>query len=107
MNSESGLSTQTIDNVSINVCEGEFVSIVGPSGCGKTSFLNVAAGLLKPSAGTVKINGKLVVGPGQDRTVVFQRPSLFPWKSVARNIAYGLELRGIKKKMALEQAGRT
>jgi NitT/TauT family transport system ATP-binding protein len=103
-NSESGLSTQTIDDVSISVCEGEFVSIVGPSGCGKTSFLNVVAGLLKPSAGTVKINGKLVVGPGQDRTVVFQRPSLFPWKNVARNIAYGLELRGIKKKTALAQA---
>ena len=103
-NSESGQSIQTIDSVSLDIREGEFVSIVGPSGCGKTSFLNIVAGLLGPSGGSIAIDGKPITGPGQDRTVVFQKPSLFPWKSVARNITYGLELKGIKRREALERA---
>jgi NitT/TauT family transport system ATP-binding protein len=61
----------------------------------------VVAGLQKPTAGSVNIDGRTITGPGQDRTVVFQRPSLFPWKSVAQNIIYGLELKGVKRKTAL------
>jgi NitT/TauT family transport system ATP-binding protein len=95
---------RAIDDVSIEIKEGEFVSIVGPSGCGKTTFLNVVAGLQKANSGAVSINGRSITGPGQDRTVVFQKPSLFPWKSVARNIIYGLELKGIKRKAALDLA---
>jgi NitT/TauT family transport system ATP-binding protein len=105
-NSDSGQSIQTIDNVSINIHEGEFVSIVGPSGCGKTSFLNVVAGLIKPSAGGLTIDGKPITGPGQDRTVVFQKPSLFPWRTVLRNIIYGLELKGVKRNEAFNRADR-
>jgi NitT/TauT family transport system ATP-binding protein len=104
INSDSGQSIQTIDDVSIDIHEGEFVSIVGPSGCGKTSFLNVVAGLIKPSSGSLTIDDKPITGPGQDRTVVFQKPSLFPWRSVIRNIIYGLEIKGIKKAEALSRA---
>jgi NitT/TauT family transport system ATP-binding protein len=105
-NSDSGQSIQTIDKVSLVIQEGEFVTMVGPSGCGKTSFLNVVAGLIKPSAGALAIDGKPITGPGQDRTVVFQRPSLFPWRTVLRNITYGLELKGIKKTEAVSRAER-
>jgi NitT/TauT family transport system ATP-binding protein len=103
-NSDTGESIRTIDKVSLNIETGAFVSIVGPSGCGKTTFLNVVAGLQKPSAGNISIDGKSISGPGQDRTVVFQRPSLFPWKTVLRNVTYGLELRGVKKKTARNMA---
>jgi NitT/TauT family transport system ATP-binding protein len=104
VNPESSQLFKTIDGVSIDLKEGEFISIVGPSGCGKTTFLNVVAGLQKPTSGSVRVNGRNITGPGQDRTVVFQKPSLFPWKSVVRNITYGLELKGIKRKTALDLA---
>jgi len=104
VNPESDEMFRAIDDVSFDIEEGAFVSIVGPSGCGKTSFLNAVAGLLKQSSGSIFINGKPVTGPGQDRTVVFQKPSLFPWRSVTRNITYGLELKGMKKKEATKHA---
>ncbi len=81
---------------SLSVEPGEFISIVGPSGCGKTTFLNVVAGLVKPSAGEVLINGRAVTGPGPERNVVFQEYGLLPWRTVEDNIRFGLELRGEK-----------
>ncbi|HEY7697662.1 MAG TPA: ABC transporter ATP-binding protein, partial [Vicinamibacteria bacterium] len=74
------------------VKEGEFVAIVGPSGCGKTSLLNVVAGLLPFQEGTVAIDGRAVEGPGVDRAVVFQHPSLLPWRTVSGNVRYGMEM---------------
>jgi NitT/TauT family transport system ATP-binding protein len=79
-------------DVSLSVADGEFMAIVGPSGCGKTSLLNIVAGLLPYEQGTVAIDGKQVKGPGPDRAVVFQHSSLLPWRTIAGNIRYGMEL---------------
>lgn len=79
--------------IDLAVAAGERVAIVGPSGCGKSSFLAAVDGLVKPTAGTIEVDGKVVSAPGRDRAMVFQQDSLFPWRTVLRNIAYGLELR--------------
>ncbi len=88
---------RAIDHVDLDVASGEFVCIVGASGCGKSTLLNIVGGLDSLSSGTVEIDGDPVVGPGPDRGMVFQAYSLFPWKSVADNIAFGLELAGVDK----------
>jgi ABC-type nitrate/sulfonate/bicarbonate transport system ATPase subunit len=80
-----------LEQVDMHVDVGELVSIVGVSGCGKSTLLNIVGGLETATAGQVYIHGDLVVGPGPDRGMVFQRYSLFPWKSVTQNIAFGLE----------------
>ena len=79
-------------DVSLSVNEGEFLAIVGPSGCGKTSLLNIVAGLLPYQDGTVAIDGKKISGPGTDRAVVFQHSSLLPWRNIAGNVRYGMEM---------------
>ena len=81
-----------LSDVSLSVEEGEFLAIVGPSGCGKTSLMNIIAGLLPYEEGTVSIDGRRVHGPGTDRAVVFQHSSLLPWRSVAGNVRYGMEM---------------
>lgn len=83
-----------LDNVNLSIEEGEFVTIVGPSGCGKTTFINIADGLLKPTGGKILLEGKEVNGPGRDRAMVFQDPCLMPWRTVFKNVVYGLECRG-------------
>src|SRR6186713_2893219 len=79
-------------DVSISVQDGEFVAVVGPSGCGKTSLMNIVAGLLAYDEGSVSIDGKKVNGPGVDRAVVFQHSSLLPWRTIAGNVRYGMEM---------------
>ena len=81
-----------LSDVSFSVGAGEFMAIVGPSGCGKTSMLNVIAGLLPYEEGEVLIDGKKVAGPGIDLAVVFQHASLLPWRTIAGNVRYGMEL---------------
>jgi NitT/TauT family transport system ATP-binding protein len=81
-----------LSDVSLSVADGEFMAIVGPSGCGKTSLLNIVAGLLPYEEGRVAIDGKQVRGPGIDRSVVFQHSSLLPWRTIAGNVRYGMEL---------------
>src|SRR5499427_2109908 len=81
-----------LSDVSFSVVDGEFMAIVGPSGCGKTSMLNIVAGLLPYEEGDVIIDGKRVEGPGIDRAVVFQHASLLPWRTIAGNVRYGMEL---------------
>ena len=81
-----------LSDVSFSVEDGEFMAIVGPSGCGKTSMLNIIAGLLHYEEGSVAIDGKRVDGPGIDRAVVFQHASLLPWRTIAGNVRYGMEL---------------
>ena len=84
-----------LDNINLQVDDGEFVTIVGPSGCGKTTFINLADGLLKPTAGQILIDGKPVTGPGTDRGMVFQDSCLMPWRTVLKNVIFGLECQGL------------
>jgi NitT/TauT family transport system ATP-binding protein len=94
-----------IDRASLDVHEGEFVSIVGPSGCGKTTLLNAVDGLLPISGGELTLNGRPITRPGQDRAMVFQQASLLPWRTVLGNVVYGLELqRRVARDEALRRA---
>jgi NitT/TauT family transport system ATP-binding protein len=90
-----GQATEAVDDVSIAVRPGEFVSIVGPSGCGKSTLLNAVAGFRAPTRGRVRVDGEAVRGPGADRGMVFQQYSLFPWKTVRQNVEFGLKMKGI------------
>ncbi|HWB47075.1 MAG TPA: ABC transporter ATP-binding protein [Hyphomicrobiaceae bacterium] len=84
---------QVVDDVSYVIHDREFVSVIGPSGCGKTTMMNIVAGFMKPSTGTVRLDGKAIAEPGPDRGVIFQEYGVFPWLSVKDNIAFGLNLR--------------
>lgn len=86
-----------LEGVDLEVKEGEFLTVVGPSGCGKTTLLNILAGLIQPTRGAVLLDGRAVTGPGPDRGVVFQEFAVMPWRTVERNIAHGLEIRGVSK----------
>lgn len=87
---------EVLRDVSFDVQSGQFVSIVGPSGCGKSTLLRIIDGLAPANAGQVSVGGKPVDGPGPDRAFVFQADSLMPWRTVERNVGYGLELRGAR-----------
>ncbi|MDP1792736.1 MAG: ABC transporter ATP-binding protein [Acidimicrobiales bacterium] len=84
--------TQALANVDLHVADGELVCLLGASGCGKSTLLSIIGGLDEASSGEVRIDGDLVVGPGADRGMVFQAYSLYPWMTVAQNIAFGLQL---------------
>jgi len=81
--------------ITASIAEGEFVCLLGPSGCGKSTLLKIVAGLIRPSSGTITIDGRTVTGPGPDRAVVFQDYALFPWMTVADNVEFGLAARGV------------
>jgi NitT/TauT family transport system ATP-binding protein len=81
---------RVLDDIDLDVREGEFVCILGPSGCGKSTLLNIVAGFLAPTAGTVKIDGEEVRGPDKRRIFVFQERGVFPWLTVEGNIGFGL-----------------
>lgn len=89
----NGRRVEAIDNLSLLVQDEQFVALVGPSGCGKTTFLKIAAGLLEPTSGEVLLGDKKIVGPGQDRGMIFQSFTLFPWLTVRENIGFGATLR--------------
>lgn len=89
-----GRSHAVLAGVSLVVERGSFTVILGESGCGKSTLLNLLAGLVMPTSGQIQANGKLVVGPSPDRSILFQQPSLLPWLTVAENIAFGCRLRG-------------
>jgi NitT/TauT family transport system ATP-binding protein len=88
-------------------CEpGEFVVVVGPSGCGKSTLLNIAAGMVRPDAGRVTLDGRPIDGPGPDRAMVFQEHGLFPWLTAEENIAFGLKMAGVPRDERDERVAR-
>jgi NitT/TauT family transport system ATP-binding protein len=86
-----------LNDVSIDAAPGELVCLLGPSGCGKSTLLGALAGHLPPARGVLRINGEPIEGPHPDRGLVFQHHTLFPWKTVLQNVAYGLKLKGIDR----------
>lgn len=82
--------TIALNGVSLDIKENEFVCVVGPSGCGKTTLLNIIAGLETPTGGAVFMNGRPIIGPGNDRGVIFQQYALFPWLTTRKNIEFGM-----------------
>lgn len=89
--------TIALQNTDLTIKNNEFVCVVGPSGCGKTTLLNIIGGLEESTSGSVKVEGVEVKGPGKERGVVFQQYALFPWKTVIKNVEFGLKLRGLSK----------
>jgi NitT/TauT family transport system ATP-binding protein len=86
-----------IEDFNLDIMDGEFVCVLGPSGCGKTTLLRIIAGLEEPTSGKILLKNKEIAGPGSDRGMVFQEFGLFPWRSVRKNIEFGLEIRKIPK----------
>lgn len=86
-----------IEDATLDVRDGEFVSLLGPSGCGKSTFLFMVGGFEKPTSGTLTLNGMPIIGPSSNRGIVFQEYVLFPWQKVKSNIAYGLRIAGKSK----------
>ena len=92
-----GGQLQVLRGIDAEIEDEEFVVLIGASGCGKSTLLNIVAGLTEPTAGGVLLDGKSVTGPGRDRGMVFQQDAILMWRSVRRNVEYGLELRGVSK----------
>lgn len=90
-------SLTVLERVNLHLFPNEFVCLIGPSGCGKSTLLNLIAGLISPTKGSVLIDGEKVLGPGPDRGMIFQNYTLFPWLTVAQNIAFGLQLQKMKQ----------
>lgn len=108
LNSVSKLFTdtdkETLQNISLEVEEGEFICIVGPSGCGKSTLLNLIAGLDHPTSGSIILDGREIHGPGADRVVMFQEAALYPWLNVKENVLFGLQAAGHPKTVQQEIA---
>jgi NitT/TauT family transport system ATP-binding protein len=92
-----GSFTPALQNIDLEIEQGEFVCIVGPSGCGKSTLLHLVAGLDKPTTGQVLVDGNPVKGPGTDRILLFQELGLFPWLTVRQNVEFGLKMAGVSK----------
>ena len=97
-------SITALEGVNLEVRDEEFICILGPSGCGKTTLLRIIAGLDEPTGGEILLDGAGIEGPGQDRGMVFQDYSLFPWRTVIDNIAFGPEMLGMNKKERYDSA---
>ena len=90
-----GKPLPVLDRISLRIGRGEFVALLGPSGCGKSTLLRLVAGLNTPSVGSLLVEGEAIEGPDPSRVVVFQDPTLYPWRTVWSNVALGLEARGL------------
>jgi len=99
-----GSSTRALQNIDLEIEQGEFVCIVGPSGCGKSTLLHLLAGLDRPTTGEITVDGSPVKGPGTDRILLFQELGLFPWLTVRQNVEFGLKMAGVSKTERRDQA---
>ncbi|HET9801852.1 MAG TPA: ABC transporter ATP-binding protein [Candidatus Acidoferrum sp.] len=93
----TGGRVEALTPISFNVAAGEFLVIVGPSGCGKSTLLQILAGILKPTDGTISVDGELITGPSLDRSMIFQSYALFPWLSVLDNVQFGLRRKPLSR----------
>jgi len=93
----NGTSVQALKDISLDIKEGELMSVLGPSGCGKTTLLNILAGFLAPTEGKIVLNGHEVTGPDAERGMVFQQGALFEWMSVRENVDFGPRMKGMPK----------
>jgi NitT/TauT family transport system ATP-binding protein len=94
---KDGQILQILDVERFAAREGEFITIIGPSGCGKSTFLHIMGGFIGADSGAIRVYGQEVRGPGPDRGMMFQEFALFPWKTVAGNVAWGLESQGMPR----------
>ncbi len=94
---KNGRQLPVLDLERFTAGEGEFITVVGPSGCGKSTFLHIVGGFIKAEAGSIRIYGREVEGPGPDRGMMFQEFALFPWRTVAGNVEWGLEVQGVPR----------
>ena len=102
--SARGTAHLALSDISLDVADGEFVSVLGPSGCGKSTLLYIVGGFVTPTEGAVRVKDKPVTGPGPDRGPVFQEFALFPWKTVLGNVMYGLIEQGVARSRGRERA---
>lgn len=99
-----GSAVEALSGITLEVKDSEFVSVLGPSGCGKTTLLRIVAGLEKPTAGTIRLDGEEIGGPSPRMAMIFQEYSLYPWRTVIRNIEFGLEVKGLSKEERRKKA---
>jgi NitT/TauT family transport system ATP-binding protein len=99
-----GSFTPALQNIDLEIEQGEFVCIVGPSGCGKSTLLHLLAGLDRPTTGEIRVDGNIVQGPGTDRILIFQELGLFPWLTVRQNVEFGLKMSGMSRGERRERA---
>lgn len=102
--SRTGDILTAVKDINFTVGRGEFVSVVGPSGCGKSTILSMTAGLYKPTKGEVRVSGNVVMGPNSHVGFMLQKDLLLPWRSIVKNVEFGLEARGVPKKQRRERA---
>lgn len=100
---QNGDAIPVLDGVTLLAMRGELICLLGPSGCGKSTLLKIIAGFVLPDSGEVRIESSPIIGPGPDRCVVFQEDALFPWLTVAENVAFGLKGRRLAKKALREE----
>jgi NitT/TauT family transport system ATP-binding protein len=103
--SSGGREVIALEDINLDVNRGELVCLLGPSGCGKSTLLNAIAGFSLPTFGSITVNGQPVQKPGPDRGMVFQEYALFPWMTVEKNIAFGLEIKNMPKAQISEKVG--
>ncbi|SDD90224.1 NitT/TauT family transport system ATP-binding protein [Massilia sp. PDC64] len=101
---EGSQAFDAVQDVSLSIAPGEFVCVLGPSGCGKSTLLGALAGHWTPSRGSIHVDGAPVAGPHPDRGLVFQQHTLFPWKKVLDNVAFGLKMQGVGRRERRERA---
>ena len=93
-----------LEDITLDVRPGEFLALVGPSGCGKSTLLDLLGGLTAPTTGRILLDGRPIEGPARDRGIVFQQYALFPWRTAAQNVEFGLDIAGLKAKQRREIA---